>query len=91
MARYGLHLYLDVEVEDLSLGELANQPKFNPEYDESVATELAESAMEPGVVWVTKSKSWPDVQKHVARLGFRTAPRGEPFHGRVIFVIEPRF
>jgi 4-amino-4-deoxy-L-arabinose transferase-like glycosyltransferase len=87
MPRYGLHLYLDAEVETLSLDELANQPKFNPEYDESLATEIAESADNPGVVYVTKKKTWAVVQQHVSRLGFRAVPRGEAFHGRIIFVV----
>ena len=87
MPRYGLHLYLEAEVETLSLDELANQPKFNPEYDESLAVEIAESADNPGVVYVTKRKSWAAVQQHIARLGFRAVPRGEPFHGRLFFVV----
>jgi hypothetical protein len=87
MPRYGLHLYLDTEVEALSLDELANQPKFNPEFDESLATEIAESADNPSVVYITKKKSWDKVRQRVATLGFRAVPRGEPFHGRIIFVV----
>jgi 4-amino-4-deoxy-L-arabinose transferase-like glycosyltransferase len=87
MPRYGLHLYLDAEVETLSLDELADQPRFNPEYDESLATEIAESADNPGVVYVTKKKRWDVVRQHVSRLGFRAVPRGEPFHGRILFVV----
>ena len=90
MPRYGLHLYLHVEVETLSLDELANQPRFNPEYDESLAVELAESAAEPGVVYVTRKKSWQAVQQHVRRMGFDAVPRGGPFHGRIIFVVAPK-
>ena len=52
-----------------------------------MAVEIAESADNPGVVYVTKKKSWAAVQQHVARLGFRAVPRGEPFHGRIIFVV----
>jgi 4-amino-4-deoxy-L-arabinose transferase-like glycosyltransferase len=89
MPRYGLHLYLQAEVETLSLEELANQPAFNPEYDESLAVELAESASEPGVVYVTKQPIWATVQQHIARRGFRATPLGDAFHGRVIFVVAP--
>jgi hypothetical protein len=27
------------------------------------------------------------VRQRVATLGFRAVPRGEPFHGRIIFVV----
>ena len=87
MPRYGLHLYLQAEVESLSLDEVADAPRFNPEYDESLAVELAESASEPGVVYVTKRKTWAAVQQRLARHGFRASPRGQAFHGRMIFVV----
>jgi 4-amino-4-deoxy-L-arabinose transferase-like glycosyltransferase len=88
MPRYGLHLYMLTEVETLSLDEL-DQPAYNPEYDESLATELAESATETGVVYVTKQKLWPAVQQRVVAHGFRAQLQGAPFHGRVIFLVAP--
>jgi hypothetical protein len=90
LPRYGLLLYLNVEVETLSLDELADQPRFNPEYDESLATELQESADEPGVIYVTKKKTWAAVQEHIARMGFHAEALGEPLHGRIIFIVEPK-
>lgn len=86
MPRYGLHLYMKTAVETLSLDEL-EQPTYNPEYDESLATELAEAAVETGVVYVTKAKLWPAVDRTVLAHGFRAQPQGTPFHGRVIFVV----
>src|SRR6202008_3881299 len=44
-ARYGLHLHLDAEIEKVSL-EPRPQPRFNPEFDETLAAELA--THEPG-------------------------------------------
>jgi len=90
LPRYGLHLYLNVQVEALSLDELTNQPRFNPEYDESLATELAESAGKPGVVYVTKKKRWAAVQQRISRLGFHVRVLGEPLHGRIIFLVEAK-
>jgi len=90
LARYGLHLYLHVEVEGLSLEQLQEQPKFNPEFDESMATELAETGKDPGVVWVTKQKNWPAVQRKAESLGYRATARGASFHGRVIFTVAPK-
>jgi 4-amino-4-deoxy-L-arabinose transferase-like glycosyltransferase len=87
MPRYGLHLYLDVEVETLSLDDL-EEPAYNPEYDESLATELAESATEPGVVYVVKQKLLAPVERRVRAHGFRARLRGAPFHGRVFFTVE---
>lgn len=86
MPRYGLHLYLRTSVETLSLDDL-EQPAYNPEYDESLAIELAEAATETGVVYVTRQKLWPAVNRRVIAHGFRAQPRGTPFHGRVIFVV----
>ena len=86
MPRYGLHLYLRTEVETLSLDDL-EQPAYNPEYDESLAIELAEAATETGIVYVTKQKLWPAVNRRVLAHGFRAQLRGTPFHGRVIFVV----
>jgi 4-amino-4-deoxy-L-arabinose transferase-like glycosyltransferase len=88
MPRYGLHLYLDTEVEALSLDDI-EQPKFNPEFDESLATELAEGAHESGVVYVAQRKHWPAVSQRVLADGYRPLPRGGDFHGRVFFLVEP--
>jgi 4-amino-4-deoxy-L-arabinose transferase-like glycosyltransferase len=88
MPRYGLHLYLGTEVETLSIDNL-REPAFNPEYDESLATELAEGAHETGVLYVTRSKHWPAVARRVLAQGYRATRRGGEFHGRVLFVVAP--
>ena len=88
MPRYGLHLYLDTEIETLSL-ERIKEPAFNQEYDESLATELAEAAHESGVVYVTRAKHWPAVEKRVLAHGYRAVRHGAEFHGRVFFLVQP--
>lgn len=91
MARYGLRLHLDVEVEKVSLASIApgSQPRFNPPVDEDLATELAESEQEPGAVWICKQALWPEVQARIAALGFRAVALGTPHRDRVIFRVEP--
>lgn len=87
MARYGLHLELGAEVEKISLAPLPQpQPKFGPEYDEDLASELAEH--EPGVVWVCKQAAWPGVQARVVASGYRVEVLGGPYEGRVLFRVE---
>jgi 4-amino-4-deoxy-L-arabinose transferase-like glycosyltransferase len=88
MPRYGLHLYLGTEVETLSLDDL-DEPEFNPEYDESLAAELAEAAHETGVVYVVKQKLWPEVQRRVLAHGYRPVLQGDAFHDRVFFTVQP--
>jgi hypothetical protein len=88
LPRYGLHLYLGTEVETLSLDDL-EEPEFNPEYDESLATELAEATHETGVVYVAREKLWPAVRKRVHAHGYRPLLQGSPFHDRVFFMVEP--
>jgi 4-amino-4-deoxy-L-arabinose transferase-like glycosyltransferase len=82
MARYGLHLHLDVEIEKLSLDPLP-QSRFNPDYDESIAEELA--AHEPDAVWICKQERWPEMQRRFAAQGYRTEALGTPYRGRVVF------
>jgi 4-amino-4-deoxy-L-arabinose transferase-like glycosyltransferase len=89
MPRYGLHLYLGAEVETLSLDNL-DEPLYNPEYDESLATELAEGATETGVVYVVKQKLWKAVERRVRAHGYRPVPQGDAFHGRMMFMVERR-
>lgn len=89
MPRYGLRLYLHSEVETLSLDDLA-QPAYNPDYDESLAVELAEGATETGVLYVTKLKIWPAVAQRINAQGFTPRVAGEPFHGRVMFRVEAK-
>jgi hypothetical protein len=87
MPRYGLHMYLGVEVETLSLGD-SGAFSYDPEYDESLAVELAELALEHGVVFVTKTRTWPDVERRIRAQGLVASVRGAPLHNRVIFTVD---
>ncbi len=87
MARYGLRLHLDAEVEKLSLLPL-HQSRFNPDYDEDLATELAET--EADVVYVAKQAVWPQLQQRITALGYRATVLGAPYRDRVIFQVQPQ-
>jgi len=87
MARYGLHLHLDVDVEKLSF-DPSPQARFNPDFDESLAQELGQH--EPDAVWICKQALWPQLQRRIAMLGYHATPLGTPYGGRVIFRVGPR-
>ena len=87
MARYGLHLHLDAKIEKLSL-EPRPQPRFNPEYDETLTQELAKH--EPGAVWICKQALWPQLQQRFAAQGYRAEALGAPYQRRVIFTVTPQ-
>ncbi|GAB3345947.1 ArnT family glycosyltransferase [Lysobacter tyrosinilyticus] len=82
MARYGLHLHLDAQIEKISLNPRP-QARFNPVYDESLAQELREH--EPEAIWICKQSLWPQVQQRFAAQGYRAQPLGTPYQGRVVF------
>ena len=88
MARYGLHLHLGAQVEKLSL-DAPPQARFNPEYDEPLEQELAESAYETGVVYVAKQAAWPAIRARITRLGHAATVLGAPYEGRVLFTVAP--
>ena len=85
MARYGLHLHLDTEIEKVSLEPVAGA-RFNPEFDESLAQELAEHEL--GTVWICKQAAWPQLRARIAALGHRATALGTPYERRVIFQVE---
>ncbi len=85
MARYGLHLHLDAEVEKIEL-DPAPRARFNPRYDETLAEELAEN--EPQALWVARQARWPELQAQIAALGYRARALGAPYQGRVMFRVE---
>jgi len=89
MARYGLRLELGAQVEKLALRPLEGQPRFNPPFDEDVARELGQFHGEGTVVWVCKQALWPQVQAVLAGQHYAARPLGGPFHGRVLFLVEP--
>jgi 4-amino-4-deoxy-L-arabinose transferase-like glycosyltransferase len=84
MARYGLHLHLDVEIEKLSL-EPQPPTAFNPIFDETLEQELAEH--EPAAVWICKQPLWPQLRRRIAAQGYRVEALGTPYQGRVIFKV----
>lgn len=87
MARYGLRLHLDAEIEKVDLDPIpaGSQARFNPVYDEDLATELEESRDEPGAIWICKEAMWPEVRSHIRDRGFRAIPIGAPYQERIIF------
>lgn len=87
MARYGLRLHLDIEVERIVL-TAQPQPRFDPTFDEDLATELHESEGEPGAVWICKQARWPQVQARITAYGYRATLLGLPYRERVMFRTE---
>ena len=87
MARYGLRLHLDAEVEKLSLLPQA-EARFNPAHDEPLIEELAEA--EPGVVYVAKGESWPRLHTQIAASGYIATPHGALYQERVVFTVAPK-
>ncbi len=87
MPRFGLRLHLGVEVESLSIDQL-EQPRFNPEFDESLGQEFAETGDEENIVYVTKLKSWPRVLEKLQALGVTAVPLGKPYYNRYIFTVR---
>lgn len=91
MARYGLRLHLDAEVEKISIAPIpaSVRPRFNPVNDEDLATELREAAHETGVVWICKQVAWPVLRMRILSLGHVATPLGLPYRGRVMFRTAP--
>jgi len=87
MARYGLRLHLDAEVEKVSLAPTARdeQARFSPVNDEDVASELRDLRDEPGGIWVCKQHDWPRVSTYIHERGFDAIPLGAPYRQRIIF------
>lgn len=83
MARQGLRLHLDAEVEKISMRPLAASG-FDPEFDEDIATEIAESLGEDGVVFVTRVDTFAALHARVRDAGCELRALGEPFEDRVI-------
>lgn len=86
MARYGINLHLDAEIEKISLDPMA-QSRFNPRFDEDLALELSEE--EHGAIYVVKQERWDEISTRIATLGYRAIPLGRPYQGRVLFDVEP--
>lgn len=86
MARYGLRLHLNAEVEKVSLLPVPGA-RFNPTFDEDLATELGES--EPGVVYITKQALWDEIRSRIEAKGYRVETLGRPYRERVMFTVAP--
>lgn len=89
MARYGLRLHLDAEIEKISLDRLQDA-RFNPQYDESLATELADAAHEASAIWICKQRDWPVLQARIIAAGYQVQPLGAPYQERVMFMVVPK-
>jgi hypothetical protein len=87
MARYGLHLHLGVDVEKLSLQPITAAPRFNPEYDESVADEIARD-FDPDSLWITKQERFEAVRAVLDAQGVDAIAQGAPYQGRVLFRVR---
>lgn len=90
MARYGLRLHLGAEIEKLSLLPDPSQPRFNPDFDEPLAREVADTQKEPGIIFITKSGLWPVVSRAIDAQGYDTRILGTPYYERIIFEVVPR-
>jgi len=86
MARYGLHVELGTPVEKLSLDPLV-QPRFNPEYDESLADEIGDDFEADGL-WITRVERFSEVGARLHALGYAAQAQGTPYQGRVIFRVR---
>lgn len=89
MARYGLHLHLDTEIEKVSLRPVAEPRRFSPVYDEPLASELVDEADEPGAIYIVKQRRWPALRERIEAMGYRATPLGTPYYGRVMFRTRP--
>jgi 4-amino-4-deoxy-L-arabinose transferase-like glycosyltransferase len=87
MPRYGLHLYLNAEVETLSLDDIG-QAGYDPEYDESLDVELTELTVEHGVVFVAKAARWPAIEQRIRARGLVPERHGGLLQHRVVFVVR---
>ena len=61
--------------------------RFNPEYDESIADEIARD-YDPDALWLTKQERWTLTQAKLASLGMLALPQGTPYQGRVLFRVR---
>lgn len=91
MARYGLRLHLDAEVEKIGVAPIpaSTKPRFNPVYDQDLAAGLQEAAHETGTVWITRQSLWPVLRERIGSLGYVATPLGSAYQERVMFQTAP--
>jgi 4-amino-4-deoxy-L-arabinose transferase-like glycosyltransferase len=87
MARYGVHFYLGVEVEKVSMEPQA-KALIDPEYDQDLRSEIAES--EPDVLWIARSAQLDQIRAIAHAADAEMVTLGMPFQGRVAFRIHHR-
>lgn len=83
--RYGLHLYLDTEVELIALSS-SQAIGINPRVDQGLQSELAEQ--ETGVVYIALVPEWAGLKNRIRSMGYEAHALGTPYHGRVLFSVR---
>ncbi len=83
--RYGLHLYLDAEIESVMLGD-SDAVATASDFDHSLWREVKEN--EPTVVYLVPNERWADVQTFLATHGVIAEAYGEPMRGRIVFGVR---
>ncbi|WP_166636759.1 ArnT family glycosyltransferase [Cognatilysobacter terrigena] len=82
--RYGLHLHLGAEIENVAIEDRSSLATVNPDVDEPIDRELADPDV-AGAVWLTPTSRWPAVQSRVRSRGLVAQPFGSPLHDRIVF------
>lgn len=85
MARYGLNMHLDVEIEKIARGVPSSVP-FNPEYDETLFEELVED--EPGALYIARESDWPTLDREITQAGYEVTVWGAPYQERILFSVR---
>ena len=86
MARYSLHLEMDVHVRKLSLQPTV-QPRFSPEFDGDMTEGLGKHH-DPRAIWFTKQDHFAAVQSRLHELGYEAVPQGTPYERRILFRVR---
>lgn len=85
--RYGLHLYLGVEVRRVSRMDVGSEA-FNPRYDGSLWRDLQKEEAAAGRIYVARAAIWDDIGREMHLRGYRARALGQPHEGRVVFDVE---
>ncbi len=91
VARYGLRVHLDAEIEDVCLSPMPppGEAAINPAYDEDAARELIDDPDPLRTVWVVQEATWRQVQAYLHARDKRAVALGGPWRGRVFFRVVP--
>ena len=85
MARYGLNLHLDAEIEKVSLQPTA-RAQINPEFDGDLATELRDA--DSRTLFIAKLERMPEISQRIEDIGYSVVRLGAPFNSRALFVVR---